>query len=273
MNFSCTAITSRMRFGTRSIAALLAMSLTLPSAGAQQPKVQPASRPKVALVFEGGGALGFAHIGVIEWIEAHHIPVDYVAGTSMGGLVGGLYALGMSPQQIGEFVGGVDWTSVLSGQIPFPALSYRRKEDKLAFPNRLEFGLKHGISFPNGLNSGSTVGLLLDEKALPYYELKSFDDLPIPFRCVATDMTTGKEHVFKDGSLAQAMRSTMSIPGVFAPVEHGTQVYSDGGAVNNLPVNVARAMGADIVIAVYLDTGPFDKKSSELAGWSGGQEC
>jgi NTE family protein len=251
------------------IVALLAAFLAV-ATGAQQPTVQPSSRPKVALVFEGGGALGFAHIGVIEWIEAHHIPVDYVAGTSMGGLVGGLYASGMSPQEIANFVGGINWTAVLSGQVPFPALSYRRKEDKLAFPNRLEFGLKHGFSLPSGLNSGSRVGLLLDEKMLPYYDLQSFDDLPIPFRCVATDMTTGREHVFKDGSLSQAMRSTMSIPGVFAPVEHGTQVYSDGAAVNNLPVNVARAMGADIVIAVYLDTGPFDKKSlSSLVGVAG----
>ncbi|MCU1253435.1 MAG: Patatin [Edaphobacter sp.] len=249
------------------LAVLMAVTVT---AGAQQPVVQPPSRPKVALVFEGGGALGFAHIGVIEWMEQHHIPVDYVAGTSMGGLVGGLYASGMRSQEIADFMGGINWTAVLSGQVPFPALSYRRKEDKLAFPNRLEFGLKHGISFPNGLNSGSAVGLLLDEKMLPYYDMKNFDDLPIPFRCVATDMTTGKEHVFKDGSLAQAMRATMSIPGVFAPVEHGTQVFSDGGAVNNLPVNVARAMGADIVIAVYLDTGPFDKKSlSSLVGVAG----
>ena len=198
-------------------------SLTRDRWRAQQPVVQPAIAAKVALVFEGGGALGFAHIGVIEWIEAHHIPVDYVAGTSMGGLVGGLYASGMSPQEIEDFVGGINWTAVLSGQLPFPALSYRRKEDKLAFPNRLEFGLKHGFSLPNGLNSGSAVGLLLDEEVLPYYDLKSFDDLPIPFRCVATDMTTGKEHVFNDGSLAQAMRSTMSIPGVFAPVSMATR--------------------------------------------------
>jgi NTE family protein len=269
MILSCGAISSRTSSRTCLIVALLAAFLAV-ATGAQQPTVQPSSRPKVALVFEGGGALGFAHIGVIEWIEAHHIPVDYVAGTSMGGLVGGLYASGMSPQEIANFVGGINWTAVLSGQVPFPALSYRRKEDKLAFPNRLEFGLKHGFSLPSGLNSGSRVGLLLDEKMLPYYDLQSFDDLPIPFRCVATDMTTGREHVFKDGSLSQAMRSTMSIPGVFAPVEHGTQVYSDGAAVNNLPVNVARAMGADIVIAVYLDTGPFDKKSlSSLVGVAG----
>jgi NTE family protein len=259
------------RFGARAIAALLAALMIMPvSMGAQQPAVQPASRPKVALVFEGGGALGFAHIGVIKWVEDHHIPVDYVAGTSMGGLVGGLYASGMSAQEISDFVGGINWTTVLSGQVPFPALSYRRKEDKLAFPNRLEFGLKHGFSLPNGLNSGSAVGLLLDEKTLPYYDLKSFDDLPIPFRCVATDLTTGTEHVFNDGSLAQAMRSTMSIPGVFAPVAHGTQIYSDGAAVNNLPVDVARNMGADIVIAVYLDTGTFDRSTLEsLVGVAG----
>jgi NTE family protein len=154
--------------------------------------------------------------------------------------------------------------------VPFPALSYRRKEDKLAFPNRLEFGLKHGFSFPNGLNSGSAVGLLLDEKTLAYYDLKSFDDLPIPFRCVATDLTTGTEHIFKDGSLAQAMRSTMSIPGFFAPVAHGTEIYSDGAAVNNLPVDVARNMGADIVIAVYLDTGQLKRDTLEsLVGVAG----
>jgi NTE family protein len=269
MIFFRTIIFSETRFG--AISALLAALMTVPvTAGAQQPVVQPSSRPKVALVFEGGGALGFAHIGVIQWVEEHHIPVDYVAGTSMGGLVGGLYASGMSPQEIANFVGGINWTAVLSGQVPFQALSYRRKEDKLAFPNRLEFGLKRGFSLPNGLNSGSAVGLLLDEKMLPYYDLKNFDDLPIPFRCVATDLTTGTEHVFKDGSLAQAMRSTMSIPGVFAPVEHGTQIYSDGAAVNNLPVDVARKMGADIVIAVYLDTGTFNRSSLEsLVGVAG----
>ena len=263
-------ISSRMCLGIHSIAALLAALLIVLPAEAQEVETKPASRPKVALVFEGGGALGFAHIGVIEWLEDHHIPVDNVAGTSMGGLVGGLYASGMSPKEIVDFIEGINWNAVLSGQVPFPALSFRRKEDKLAFPNRLEFGLKNGFSLPNGLNSGAAVGLLLDEKMLPYYDLKSFDDLPIPFRCVATDMVSGQEHVFKDGSLAQAMRSTMSIPGVFAPVEHGDQVYSDGGAVNNLPVDVARTMNPDIVIAVYLDSGKFDRKGLDsLVGVAG----
>ena len=221
----------------------------------------PPKRPTIGLVLEGGGALGFAHIGAIEWLEAHHIPVDYVAGTSMGGLVGGLYAAGNSPDDIKTFVDGIHWPGVLSGQIPFQALSYRRKEDKLAYPNRLDFGLKHGISVPRGLNSGAAVGLLFDRTLMPYYDLKSFDDLPIPFRCVATDLTTGQKHVFEDGSLAQAMRATMSIPGMFAPVQHGNEIYSDGAAVDNLPVDVARAMGADIVIAVYLDTGPVKAES------------
>lgn len=245
--------------------------LLMQGAGAaQQPAQIPPSRPRVALVLEGGGALGFAHIGVIEWLEAHHIPIDDVAGTSMGGLVGGLYASGQSPQDITEFVGGINWQAVLSGQVPFPLLSYRRKEDKLAFPNRLEFGLKGGFSFPNGLNSGAGVGMLLDRTMLPYYDLKSFDDLPIPFRCVATDIASGNEHIFKDGSLAQAMRATMSIPGVFAPVAHGKELYSDGGAVNNLPVDVARGMGADIVIAVFLDTGKPDPKTfGSLVGIAG----
>jgi NTE family protein len=261
----------KIAFCRRVFAAVFVVTtFSVYAAKAQKPVIVPPSRPTVALVLEGGGALGFAHIGVIEWLEAHHIPVDYVAGTSMGGLVGGLYASGNNAQEISTFMGGINWPAVLSGQLPFQALSYRRKEDKLAFPNRLEFGLKHGLSLPNGLNSGSAVGLLLDRTMLPYYDLKNFDDLPIPFRCVATDLTTGEEHVFKDGSLAQAMRSTMSIPGVFAPVAHGTQIYSDGAAVNNLPVNVARAMGADIVIAVYLDTGPLNKTSLDsLVGVAG----
>jgi NTE family protein len=239
--------------------------LTALPLGAQELEVKP-PRPKIGLVLEGGGALGFAHIGVIEWMEQHHIPVDYVAGTSMGGLVGGLYASGQSPKDIETFVGGIQWSKVLGGDLAYTALSFRRKEDKLAYPNRIELGLKHGLSVPAGLNSGSAVGLLLDKKMLPYYHLKNFDDLPIPFRCVATDMTTGVAHVFEDGSLSQAMRATMSIPGVFAPVQQGGHYYSDGGAVDNLPVDVAKKMGAKVVIAVFLDTGPFDSNSLTSLG-------
>jgi NTE family protein len=252
-------------FGRR-VALLLIGSMMGWTAPAQEPAAKP-KRPRIGLVLEGGGALGFAHIGVIQYLEAHHIPVDYVAGTSMGGLVGGLYAAGNGPEDLKKFVGDIDWSQVLSGQIPFPALSFRRKEDKLAFPNRLEFGIKKGIALPTGLNSGSAVNLLFDKTLLPYYDLKSFDDLPIPFRCVATDITTGEPHVFKDGPLPRALRATMSIPGLFAPVRIGNDLYTDGGAVDNLPVDVAQEMGAQEIIAVYLDTGPVDpeKLNSLLA--------
>ncbi len=250
----------------RGLLLVLVCAASGAAAVSQQPSTEPADaqktvetpkrRPRIGLAFEGGGALGFAHIGVIEWLEAHHIPIDYVSGTSMGGLVGGLYASGLSTDEIKAFVNRIDWQTVLSGQVPFQALSFRRKEDKLAYPNRLEFGLKGGFSLPNGLNSGAAVGLLFDRTMLPYYDLKSFDDLPIPFRCVATNIVTGEKHVFKDGSLAQALRSTMAIPGVFAPVQHGNDIYSDGGAVDNMPVDEAKAMGADVVIASYLNSGP-----------------
>lgn len=220
------------------------------------PPPSTAGRQKIGLVFEGGGALGLAHIGVIHWLEDHHIPVDYVAGTSMGGLVGGLYASGLSADEIKDFVHRIDWDVVLSGQLPFQALGYRRKEDKLVYPNRLEFGLKGGFSLPGGLNSGAAVYLLFDRTMLPYWDLKSFDDLPIPFRCVATELNTGQPHVFEDGSLPRALRSTMSIPGVFAPVADGNNLYADGAAVDNLPVDVARSMGAQVIISSYLDSGP-----------------
>jgi len=217
--------------------------------------------PKIGLVLEGGGALGFAHIGAIQWIEEHHIPVDYVAGTSMGGLVAGLYAAGYGPADIRNIVAQINWDEVLAGQTPFRDLAYRRKEDRVAYPNRIELGLRHGLSLPGGLNSGYQVGLLFDRTLISYHDLKSFDDLPIPFRCVATEMVAGKKKVFDSGSLPQALRATMSIPGVFAPVEMNGNLYTDGGAVDNLPVDEAKKMGADIIIAVYLDTGPGNPRS------------
>jgi NTE family protein len=240
------------------------LSVLVPSFGlfAQTPAANPATkRPRIGLVLEGGGALGLAHIGVLDWIEKNHIPVDYVAGTSMGGLVAGLYASGKSPDEIRRLTDEIKWDDVLKGQIPFQERSYRRKEDKVAYPNRLEFGLKTGFSLPAGLNSGQDVGFILDRALLPYYDMKSFDDLPIPFRCVATDMNLGQKKVFDKGTLSQALRATMSIPLVFAPVVIDGHLYTDGAALDNLPVDVAKQMGADIIIAVYLDTGPVDPKT------------
>jgi NTE family protein len=216
-------------------------------------KTAPRPRPKIGVALEGGGAMGIAHIGVLKWFEEHHIPVDYVAGTSMGGLVGGFYAAGMNPDELKTLIDGLDWHKILGDRTPYEDLSLRRKEDQRAYPNSLIFGLRRGLSVPAGLNAGHQIGLLIDRVALPYYGLPTFDELPVPFRCVATDLVSGKPYVFKDGSLAVALRATMSIPGAFSPVHEGQAVFVDGGLMNNLPTDVVRQMGADIVIAVHLE--------------------
>jgi NTE family protein len=215
-------------------------------------------RPRIGLALEGGGALGLAHVGVLRWLEKNRIPVDVIAGTSMGGLVGGFYATGESPEQIRTTIRNIHWNEVLRGVTPYANLSFRRKEDRREYPNAFEFGLKHGVEFPSGFNSGQQVGLILDRVGLPYSEMKSFDDLPIPFRCVATDLVSERSYVFDHGSLAVALRATMSMPAFFSPVRKGDHILVDGGLLDNLPVDVARQMGADIVIAVHLKTKPVD---------------
>lgn len=227
-------------------AAPQAISATLKSTPA------PETRPRVGVALEGGGALGQAHVGVLKWFEEHHIPVDYVAGTSMGGLVGGLYATGESADEMTQVLKSADWPLLLGGRTPYQDLSFRRKEDARQVPNSIQIGLKRGVSLPPGLNSGHQVNLLIDRETLPYSGTRSFNDLPIPFRCVSTELVSGKAYVFQSGSLPEAMRATMSIPGVFAPVRQGDQVFVDGGLVDNLPTDVVREMGADIVIAVHL---------------------
>jgi NTE family protein len=244
-----------MTQGSRSLrhkSAILLLLLVTMTSRAQEP------RQKIGLVLEGGGALGLAHIGVLQWLYEHHIPVDLVAGTSMGGLVGGIYATGRTPEEIDHLIKNVDWDQALSGQLPFRDLSYRRKEDEVEFPTRIEFGLRHGVQLPAGFNSGQQVSFILDHVALPYSEIKSFNDLPTPFACVATELNTGKQHVFHDGSLSLALRATMSLPGIFSPVRSGNNTYADGGLLNNLPVDVAKNMGAQLTIAVYLQAASFN---------------
>jgi NTE family protein len=216
------------------------------------------SRQKIGLALEGGGALGLAHIGVLQWLYQHHVPVDLVAGTSMGGLVGGFYATGRSPDEIQQLIQNVNWDQALSGQLPFRDLSYRRKEDEVEFPTRIEFGLRNGVQLPAGFNAGQEVSFILDRVTLAYSGIKSFNDLPTPFACVATELNTGKQHIFHDGSLSLALRATMSLPGIFTPVRSGNNVYADGGLLNNLPVDVAQNMGAQLTIAVYLQADSFN---------------
>jgi NTE family protein len=210
----------------------------------------PAHRPRISLALSGGGARGLAHVGVLQWMEENHIPIDSVAGTSMGALVGAVYATGMNTKEMRDFVKTIRWDEVLLREPTYDQLSYRRKQDRTTYQVGAMLGLKHGLTAPNGLSPAHGVGLLIDRIAFPYSTISSFDDLPTPFRCVATDMLTGDAVILKDGSLAESLRATMAIPAVFTPIEVNGRLLADGGLVNNIPTDIARSMGADIVIAV-----------------------
>jgi NTE family protein len=223
----------------------------------------PAHRQRIGLALSGGGALGLAEIGVIQWMEENHIPVDRIAGTSMGSIIGAMYATGMSPADMQKFVEKIDWDEALRPEPGYTQLSYRRKQDRRNFLINAPLGLRHGLNGPNGFNSGQGVGLLLDRIAFAESGAARFDDLPIPFRCVATDMLSGEGVVLSDGPLAQAVRASMAIPGVFTPVELDGRLLADGGMVQNVPVETVLAMGADAVIAVELRLPPGDLKELE----------
>ena len=207
------------------------------------------NRPTVGVAFGGGSARGIAHVGVIRWLEEHRIPIDVAAGTSMGGLVGGAYATGMDPDELQTFITTLNWDQ-LFGASTFAYKNIRRKADARAYPSRLEFGLKGGIVPPSALNSGQDVELLLHRIAAPYFDIQDFDDLPTPFRTVAVDLLSSQPVVMRSGSLAEAMRATMSLPLIFPPTEVNGQVLVDGGTMDNVPADIVKAMGADRVIAI-----------------------
>ena len=211
--------------------------------------VREATRPTVGVAFGGGSARGIAHVGVIRWLEEHRIPIDVAAGTSMGGLVGGAYAAGMDADELQTFITTLNWDQ-LFGASAFAHKNIRRKTDARAYPSRLEFGLKGGIVPPTAINRGQDVELLLGRVAAPYFDMQDFDDLPTPFRTVAVDLLSAQPVVMRSGSLADAMRATMSLPLIFPPIEVNGQVLIDGGTMDNVPADVVKAMGATRVIAV-----------------------
>ncbi|NUP99611.1 MAG: patatin-like phospholipase family protein [Armatimonadetes bacterium] len=239
---------------------LLLATLALPALAQNEPAAAP-RRPTIGLALGGGGARGFAHIGVLQWFEEHRIPIDYIAGTSMGGLVGGLYAIGMTAPEMRELLAGLNWNDLFKDSPSYDQLSARRRDDEIDTPNALELGFRDGVNLPGGLISGQKVGLLLSRMTLPVAHIERFDDLPVPFRCVATDMTAAQPVVLSEGSLAAALRATMAIPGVFSPIEINGKVLADGGLLNNVPTDVVKAMGADIVIAVDIGTPLGDRES------------
>jgi NTE family protein len=206
-------------------------------------------RPRICLVLSGGGARGMAHIGVLKVLEDLQIPIDCIAGTSMGAIVGGLYASGMTAKQIDTTMRSLDWQEAFRDAPPRRDLAFRRKQDDRNFLVRLPLGLKHGkLLLPKGLIQGQKLQETLRQLTLPFSNTTNFDLLPTPFRAVATDLETGNAVLMEKGDLAIAMRASMSAPGVFAPVELDGRLLVDGGLAENLPINVARAMHADVLI-------------------------
>jgi len=212
-------------------------------------------RPKVGLVLSGGGARGAAHIGVLKELERLQVPVDFIAGTSMGAIIGGLYASGMSASEIEKALLDIDWDQALSDEPKRNKLSFRRKRDDDNILVNASAGLNEGkIQLPKGLLEGQNLGLILKSLTLHVAQIHNFDELSIPFRAVASDISTGQAVVMAGGDLAAAMRASMAVPTFFSPVEIDGKLLVDGGVSDNLPVGVVRKMGAGVVIAVDIST-------------------
>ena len=212
-------------------------------------------RPRIGLALSGGGARGAAHIGVLKVLERYRIPVDYIAGTSMGSIVGGMYATGMSTNELEEMISRIDWADAFSDMIPRRDRSFRRKRDDDLYLVKNKPGISGlKLRFPPGLLDGQKIDLLLKRYTLPVVDIRNFDDLSIPFRAVASDLESGNPVVMECGDLALAMRASMSIPIAFSPREIEGRLLVDGGVSSNLPIDVVRSMGADVVIAVDIST-------------------
>ncbi len=230
------------------------------------PAAIPAARPRIGLVLSGGGARGLAHVGVLKVLEALQVPIDVITGTSMGAIVGGLYASGLRADVLERELTAVRWGEVFSNRVERRLLSQRRKEEDFEVSSAIELGIKHGeLLAPTSAVSSRGLESLLRRYTLPVRDIGHFDQLPIPFRAVATDMETGAAVVLDNGDLALALRSSMSVPGVFAPTEVDGRVLGDGGLVNNVPMDVARALGADVVIVVNIGTPPGGRETLNSA--------
>jgi NTE family protein len=244
-------------------AALFLAGLVLAS-GTALAELPPGSC-KIGLALGGGGARGAAHIGVLKVLEELRIPIDCIAGTSMGSVVGGLYAIGYSPAELEKIVGSIDWVHIFDDNPPRPKRAFRRKEDDFLYALGLEVGLKGGLTIPPGLIAGRKLGFILASTTLPAAGIDDFEKFPIPFHAVAADVQTGESVEISKGNLARAIRASMAIPVVFTPVELNGRLLIDGGNSENLPVRALKEMGAQIVIAVDVGSSgeiPTDKPTS-----------
>jgi NTE family protein len=215
------------------------------------PAAPPGHRPRVGLVLSGGGARGAAHVGVLKVLEQMRVPIDAIAGTSMGAVVGGLYASGLSAAEIEKIMNSVNWQDAFRDRPAREDLTLRLKQEDQEFPVKFPLGFRDGkIVLPKGLIQGQRLNQILRRLTLPVVRITDFNQLPTPFHAVATDLETGDTVVMASGDLTSAMRASMSAPGIFAPVERQGRVLVDGGITDNLPVDVARTMGVDVLIVV-----------------------
>lgn len=218
-------------------------------------------RPKIGLVLGGGGARGAAHVGVLKVLEELRIPIDIVVGTSMGSIVGGLYATGMTPAEIEREMLTMDWYDLFQDAPRREDRSFRRKRDDDLYAFDAKLGVKEGkIEVPLAYIRGQKLHLALNRLTLSVAGVNDFDRLPIPYRAVATDLQTGKEVVIANGDLVNAIRASMAVPAVFDPVEIDGRLLADGGLANNVPVSVARALGAEVLIVVDVGAGLYERK-------------
>ena len=263
-----TAASSRQRSCAKHIAhfALLVFATTLsPSLAAQQQGNGEAKRPRIGLVLSGGGARGIAHVGVLRVLEELRIPIDVVAGTSMGAIVGGLFSYGLDTdaleQQVTREGLELGWPAMLRDGAAFRDRPFRRKEEAETYLAGPKFGIRgFSLRLPKGLVQGQNLETELRLLTLEAHALASFDQLPVPFRCTAVDARTGQPVVLDRGNLADAMRASMSLPGIFAPAQIDGRELLDGGLADNVPIAVARAMGADVLLVVDIGT-PVDSES------------
>lgn len=222
-------------------------------------------RPRIGLVLGGGGARGGAHVGVLKALEKMHIPIDYVVGTSMGSIVGGLYASGMSAEEIEKELRAMNWQNLFQDDPDRETLSFRRKRDDYIYTFKARMGFNNfKPGFPFALIEGQKFDLTLNRLLLPVATVSDFDQLPIPYRAVATNIETGKTVVLGSGNLTRAIHASMAVPAVFTPVEINGQLLVDGGIADNVPVDVARQMGADVLIVVDVGSGLYKRK--EITG-------
>jgi NTE family protein len=239
---------------------------TTPASSANLPEVVPAGRQSIGLVLDGGGALGLAHIGVLEWFEENHIPVDRITGASMGALIGGLYAEGHSAKEVAEIAEGNALESVFRLESDYQDLDFRGRENRRELPQAIQLGIHKGVTLRNSLLIDNGLNAFLSDVFFQTnVSTLNWNVLPIPFRCVATDLTAMRPVIYSTGSIARAVRASVSLPGVFPPVEQDGHYLVDGGVVDNLPTDIVKNdLKADVIIAVTVpsaDLTPGDVSS------------